>query len=166
MPHSIRLNQELGVIVLRYRGGADFAEIEAVFDELVGIPGFKPGMKLIADFRGTTEPLTGEDVRKLADYAKQTDADWGATKWALIAAKDMSFGLARMFGALRKDCQITTHAFSSVAAADDWFGIGVDVEAILAQTPDGAGLPGGLVEMLAHESRYIYADGQWLINRR
>jgi hypothetical protein len=161
MAHSIELNQDLGVIVLRYRGSADFVEIKNVFDELVRIPGFKPGLKLVADFRAATEPLTGNEVRKLADYAKSTNAEWGATKWAFIASKDQTFGLALMFVALTYNCQVTTHAFRSATEADDWFGLGIEMGKILAQTPDGAIPVGGLKEMLADEARLVYSEGKW-----
>jgi hypothetical protein len=161
MSHSIKLNEDLGVIVLRYRGSADFVEIKNVFDELVRIPGFKPGVKLIADFRGATKPLTDDEIRKLSDYAKSTDANWGATKWAFIASKEITFGLARMFVALTDDCTVTTHAFRSAIEADDWFEIGIEMEKILEQTPDGINPVSGLKEMLADENRIIYAKGKW-----
>jgi len=32
-------------------------------------------------------PLTADEVGKLADYAKRTDAKWGVTKWAIIAGR-------------------------------------------------------------------------------
>ena len=161
MSHSVKLNEDLGVIVLRYRESADFAEIKNVFDELVRIPGFKPGLKLIADFRGATEPLTDDEIRKLADYAKSTDANWGATKWAFIASKEITFGLARMFMALTDDCQVTTHAFRNAKEADDWLELGIEMEKILEQTPDGTSPGSGLKEMLADENKLIYSKGKW-----
>lgn len=51
MTHSVALNDTLGVIILRYRGYVDFTEIRLVFDEVLQIPGFRQGLKLVADFR-------------------------------------------------------------------------------------------------------------------
>ena len=136
MPHSIRLNEQLGVIVLRFRGDVDFSEIRKIFDTLVQIPSFKEGLALVADFRNSTSPLTGAEIATLADYAKRTDARWGATKWAFIAASDMTFGLSRMFSALTSDYQVTTHVFRDAHQADDWLGLGVEVREILASTPE------------------------------
>ena len=136
MSHSIKLNEQLGVIVLRYRGNVDFIEIQNVFDEMVRLPGFKEGLSLVADFRDTISPLSGSEVQSLAHYAKKTDANWGATKWVLLASKDITFGLARMYSSLTADCKVTTTVFRDVKKADDWLGLGVEVTEILARTPE------------------------------
>ena len=134
MSHSVRLNKDLGVVVLRAKD-MDFNECRNVLDELVRIPGFKAGLSLVADFRGTNSPITAEEVRTLADYAQKTDADWGVTKWAIVASESLSFGLSRMFAALTDECQVTTHVFHNVTDADDWLGLGVEIKQILALTP-------------------------------
>jgi hypothetical protein len=136
MSHSIKLNEELGVIVLRYRGNVDVAEIRHAFDEMVRLPGFQEGISLVADFRDTMSPLTGEEVQDLAYYAKQNDADWGVTKWALLASRDLTFGLARMYSSLTADYKVTTSVFRDAKKADDWLGLGVEVTEILARTPE------------------------------
>lgn len=136
MSHTITLNEALGVIVLRYRGTVQFTEIRNVFDELVRVPGFKAGLSLVADFRDTNSPLTGAEVNRLADYAKKTDPDWGVTKWAFLASQDVTFGVARMYGALTHDYQVTTHVFRNAREADDWLGLNIELTRILALTPD------------------------------
>ena len=77
-------------------------------------------------------PLTADEVSKLADYAKRTDAKWGVTKWAIIAADD----LTRMYMALTEDYHVTTNVFGDAIKADDWLGLGVEMEQILRQTVD------------------------------
>ena len=136
MSHSIRFNENFGVVVVRYRGSVDFSEIRSVFDATVHITGFKPGLSLVVDFRDTSEPLTGTEVIALADYARRTDANWGVAKWLLIAEKDVTFGLARMFSSLTSNLDVQTKVFRNAAAADDWLGIGARVEDILALTPE------------------------------
>jgi hypothetical protein len=66
-----------------------------------------------------------------------------------------------MFGALTNDCQVTTHAFRSAKDADDWFELGIEMEKILEQTPDGTNPAGGLKDMLADENRLKYSKGKW-----
>jgi hypothetical protein len=136
MPHSIKLNDALGVIVLRSAGNVDFTELRNDLDELVRLPGFREGLALVADFRGSSTPVTAAEIAKLADYAKRTDARWGVTKWAFIAADDLTFGLTRMFMAMTEDYDVTTQVFRDGIRADGWLGLGVDVEEILKQTPD------------------------------
>ncbi len=136
MSHSIDFNRELGVIVLRYRGTVDFREIKHAFDELVLVQGFRSGLCLVADFRQCHTVLTGSDVSELAYHARNTDAKWGSTKWAFLAEKDLTFGLSRMYAALASDCQVTTHTFRSARDADNWLGIGIEMEEILSTTPE------------------------------
>ena len=138
MSHSIDFNRELGVIVLRYRGTVDFTEIKHAFDELVLVQGFRPGICLVADFRECHTVLTGSDVSQLADYARRTDAKWGSTRWVILAEKDLTFGLSRMYATLVSDCQVTTHVFRNAFDADDWLGLGIEMENILAETPEFA----------------------------
>ncbi len=135
MSHSLTLNSDLGVIVLRARKTMSLDELRRVFPEMLDMPGFRQGLCLVADFRGSGTVLTGEDVQQLAANAGATDASWGDTKWAIIASDDVLFGLSRMFGALTDGHQVTTHTFRTVAAADDWLGLGIDMNEILARTP-------------------------------
>ena len=136
MPHSIRLNENLGVIVLRYRGCVDFSELRKVFDTVVLTAGFKEGLCLVADFRDNSPSLTEKEITRLADYAKRTDANWGATKWVFIVAKDSAFGLARLFSSLTSNYDVETKAFHTAQEADNWLGLGTEVEDILALTPE------------------------------
>jgi hypothetical protein len=123
MSHSVKLDQERGVIVLRYSGIVSVEEIQNVLDELVALPGFRNGLRLVADFRKSTTPLTGADVRELARYAERSDAAWGTTKWALIASNDTTFGLARMYMALTDGYRVTTHVFRDPGKAERWLGL-------------------------------------------
>lgn len=136
MAHTIRFNRDLGVIVLRAKQSMDVHEIEQSFDELVNIPGFKEGLSLIFDFMGSTTPLTSADLRRLAIYAQRTDARWGNTKWLFLASTDVTFGLSRMFMALTAKHRVETHVFRTLIEADDWLGLGVDIDEILVRTPD------------------------------
>jgi hypothetical protein len=135
MSHSIKLNDAFDVIVLRSTGKVDFTELQNDLDELVRMPGFREGLSLVADFRGSSTPVTAAEIVKLADYAKRTDAKWGVTKWAIIAADDLTFGLTRMFMAMTEDYDVTTQVFRDAVKADGWLGLGIDVEEILKKTP-------------------------------
>ncbi|MEI7871138.1 MAG: hypothetical protein WCK95_03415 [Alphaproteobacteria bacterium] len=136
MSHTIRLNEELGVIVLRAKRSMDIFEVQAAFDEMVRLPGFREGLSLVVDFRGSETPLSGADVRQLADYARRADAKWGTTKWSFVASGNTTYGLSRMFMALTSQHQVETQVFRTLADANGWLGLGVDVEEILVRTPD------------------------------
>jgi hypothetical protein len=136
MSHTLRFNHGLGVIVLRTNTVVDVKELRAAFDELVDLPGFKAGLCLVADLRGGETALSADDVRHLAQYAENTDAKWGNTKWLIIAATDLTYGLSRMFVTLAERHQVTTHVFRNVTDADGWLDLGTNVREILASTPE------------------------------
>lgn len=136
MSHTIRLNDDLGVIVLRAKRSMDVAEIELAFTEMLSLSGFREGLSLVVDFRGSETPISGAEVRQLADYARRLDARWGATKWSFLASADMTYGLSRIFMALTSEHQVETHVFRTLADANGWLGLGVDVDEILVRTPD------------------------------
>lgn len=125
MPHTIAFNHELDFIVLRAKGSMDVIELEKAFDELVGLPDFRRGLYLVVDFRGSETPLTTAELRRLAGYARQTDAMWRDTSWSFLASTDVTFGLRRMFMALTSEHQVETHVFRTLNDADVWFGLGV-----------------------------------------
>ena len=136
MPHTIRLNDNLGVIVLRAKRSMDVAEVETAFTEMLRLPGFREGLSLIVDFRGSETSVSGAEVRQLAEYARRADAKWGTTKWSFIASADMTYGLSRIFMALTSEHQVETHVFRSLDDANGWLGLGVNVDEILVRTPD------------------------------
>jgi hypothetical protein len=136
MSHTLRFNHGLGVIVVRTNDIVDVSELRATFDELVDHSDFREGLSLVVDFRGGETALSGDDIRHLAQYAENTDARWGDTKWLIIAADDLTYGLSRMFITLAEGHQVTTHVFRNVTEAGDWLGLATDVRQILVSTPE------------------------------
>lgn len=132
MPHTITLNDPIGIIVVRYSGTIAASEIRQAIDEVVAIPGFKPGLRLIADFQDSETPITGREVWQLADYAARHDARWGQTKWAVLASSEATYGLARIFTTLTDHHKVATQVFRTAREAGDWLGIGAEIEALLA----------------------------------
>jgi hypothetical protein len=120
---------------VRAKQSMDVAELEKTFDELVSLPGFKEGLSLIVDFKGSDTPTTTVELRRLAAYATQTDDKWDNTKWSVLASADVAFGLSRMFMALTNKHQVETHIFRNLDEADDWLGLGVEMVEILEHTP-------------------------------
>lgn len=136
MAHTIRLNRDYRVVVVRHTGNVNYTELRSALAEVPQICGFEEGLRLVADFRASNAPLSAEEVRLLASYAKGVDARWGETKWAIIAADDVIYGLARMYSALTNDHRVETFVFRNPLEADDWLGLGIGMEELLKQTPE------------------------------
>jgi hypothetical protein len=136
MPHTLRFNRELGVIVLRTRQVLDLSELEAALDDVVRLPDFKEGLRLVIDFRASKPSLSPADIRQLVEYTDKTDFKWGKTKWLIIADDDVTYGLSRIYVALAERHEVKTQVFRSLGKADGWLGLGVDVAGILTATPE------------------------------
>lgn len=132
--HTTEFLDNRGVIVIRYSERVDFEEIRRALDELVQLRGFRPGLHLIADFRKCETPLTGDQVRQLAEYAERSDAEWGNSKWVLLASSDVTFGLARMYATLTSSHNVATRVFRNADEVNGWLGLGVSVDEILASS--------------------------------
>lgn len=131
MPHQIAFAEDLGLMVLRLSGDVTPDEVERAMDEMPAQPWFRAHLKLIVDARQCTTAMTGKDVQRIADYAKNLDSTWGETKWAILASSDVIYGLSRMYMALTASCQVDTYVFRSPNDADDWLELGVDMEEAL-----------------------------------
>jgi hypothetical protein len=136
MPHSLRFNHELGVIVMRPQKTLDLPALEAALDKAVHLPGFKEGVCLVIDFRVVKPALSPADIRRLVEYTNKSDFKWGRTKWIFIADDDVTYGLSRMYVALAERHEVTTHVFRNLIKADDWLGLGMDITEILSRTPE------------------------------
>lgn len=139
MAHEIGLNEQLGVVAVRYRGQVTTEEISDVMDEAVHLPGFREGLKAIGDFRDCDLSIGAKDIDRLVAYAKRLDLTWGDTRWALIADKDYIYGLARIYMAKTDEFHVETRVFHDNAEADDWLGIGSSLDDALASTLDDGG---------------------------
>jgi hypothetical protein len=136
MPHTLRFNHELAVIVLRTRQVHNLFELEAALDDVIHLPGFKEGLSLVIDFRASKPSLSPADIRQLVEYTNKTDFKWGKTKWLIIADDDVTYGLSRIYVALAERHEVTTQVFRTPTKADDWLGLGVEVADILTATPE------------------------------
>jgi hypothetical protein len=135
MPHRTKLNQELGVVVIRYHGKIDLHEFRTVLDELTKLPGFRPGLKLVGDLRAAETALTGDEIRVLADYAAPTHRACGTTRWAFIASTALTYGLARMYAALTQGAEVEVQVFKEANEVGDWLALGRAGEKLLAHPP-------------------------------
>ena len=131
MPHRITFVPELEVVVARFSGEISLPELEKALDEVTREPWFHSHLKLIADFRGCSTAMSGDDVHTFATYAKRADVAWGDTKWAILASSDLIYGLSRIYMAITAEYHVQTHVFRSAQESDDWLGLGVGIDEAL-----------------------------------
>ncbi len=136
MSHTLSFNHGLDVVVLRVTQVVDIVELQKALGEIVHLSGFKEGLCLVIDLRKCKTALSAADMRQLAEHAESADAKWGKTKWLILASSDLAYGLSRMFIALSEKHEVETKVFRNLVQADDWLGLGVELEEVLRRTPE------------------------------
>jgi hypothetical protein len=87
-----------GLCVVTMRGIADVAGFRALNEATCSDSRWSPGTLLLHDLRALdTSSLTVADVRAIADVGVELRASFGTSRVAALAARDLEFGLARMW---------------------------------------------------------------------
>lgn len=131
MPYKIDFFGDADLVTVRLTGKVSLPEIKTMLDEIPGKPWFRKGLKMIVDARKCTTDMRGKDIEALAAHAKRLDADWGETKWAVLAQDDLVYGLARVYMAVTADFNVDTHVFRTVPEADHWLNLSDGIETAL-----------------------------------
>ncbi len=98
-------------------------DIEPAWKAMLADPQFRPEMNVLWDFRKGTHALefSTDDIQNIvsmtANHIKQRGASY---RLALLATKDLFFGLSKMFAAYGDEIPIDIHVFRSMDEALDW----------------------------------------------
>jgi hypothetical protein len=85
-------------------GDADIATFRSYQDELSNREDCVPGTpRLINHTRLNSGSLTVDEIRGLASRVSASHAEWGYSKMAILVARDLEFGLSRMWGTFVED---------------------------------------------------------------
>ncbi len=123
MPVETVIDIEKNLVIHTINGGFGLVDIEPAWRGMLVDPKFQAGMNVLWDFRqGTqTSSFSADDMRHIvsmtAEHIKQRGAEY---KLALLAPRDLYFGLSRMFEAYGDEIPIEIHAFRSMQEALDW----------------------------------------------
>ena len=126
MPIRVRVNSELGLVVVIFEGVVTANEIELELTPLVDDPRYSLMPLALFD---TTAALRAEapselirDGARRAEKAVDDQIEPGA-KTALVAISDEFFGLLRMYQILRDGSPGEFEVFRSVSDAELWLGL-------------------------------------------
>ncbi len=72
--------------------------------------------------------VTSETIRQITRLAEANDPLFEGSRWAVVADKDVMFGMARMYAIIRDGAPFEIRVFREIDAARDWFGDRADVE--------------------------------------
>ncbi|HEB57528.1 MAG TPA: hypothetical protein ENI98_14740 [Gammaproteobacteria bacterium] len=123
MPVKTVIDIEKNLVTHTINGGFGLVDIEPAWRAMLVDPKFQAGMNVLWDFRlgMQTSSFSADDMRHIvsmtAEHIKQRGAEY---KLALLAPRDLYFGLSRMFEAYGDEIPIKIHAFRSMQEALDW----------------------------------------------
>jgi len=109
------------VVLTRAYGDVSFEEIQAHIERLIvhsGLPA--PYLELYDTRTVTGYDLSTRDLRQLAARATELGARvrWGRV--AIVAARDLIFGIGRMFEAFTEHSLIEFRVFRELEEAEEW----------------------------------------------
>ena len=121
MDITTEINREKNLRIHKIDGLIDIGELKTMLAAYYSSPDYDPNMNAIWDLTNAdTSAVTSHDVSSLAELVKQ---HWGktASKAALVANKDLNFGLSRMYESLVSDGEShNVMVFKEIADALNW----------------------------------------------
>jgi hypothetical protein len=111
-----------GVIVHAVSGMLDIDEVVSALERIVNHPLFRPGAHVLWDFSGARSGnLDARELRNLVrQVGERMDGRGEGYKTALVAPRDVDYGLARMYEAYASELPVELCVFRSSGEAWDW----------------------------------------------
>lgn len=110
-------NQRVRAIVT---GNFSTAEILRSINQAVEDPEFKPGFNILSDHTGIDTAITPEQAQMTAAHMEQLARYFTGSKWAVVTATDISYGMMRMLSVYLENIPVYLQVFRSMAEAEDW----------------------------------------------
>ncbi len=115
------IDSAAGLVIHTTTGDMSVEEIETAIEARLESPEFRPGMKVLWDFRGAAiSSLTTQGVQDLLAFNIQKAGARGGGKSAMVASEDAAYGIARMFEAYAQDLPWHTMVFRDLGSAMQW----------------------------------------------
>jgi hypothetical protein len=120
MPTSYRIDERLGMIFSSASGVVTDDDLRGHQRAVLADPGFDPRFSQIWDFQGVEDvEVSNEALRALAE-SKSYSAE---SKRAVVAPRDVVYGMARMFQMLHEEAPEAFRVFRTPAEARAWLGL-------------------------------------------
>lgn len=121
MPANVQIDPSRKFVTLDLRGSLDPAEAASALRSIITHPDLPMAPNGIID---TTElvdlNLQARDVRDLAAMAELSDERWRGGRWAVIAPRDLVYGMARMYQMIRSNAPYEIGVFRTREEGVSW----------------------------------------------
>jgi len=123
MAVNVTIDAELGLANVTLAGQVGADEFVAVFRRMLALPGFRPGLKILVDMLAHVHQVGGEDIRRIAAVFFENSEAIMDSDVAVVVARPVSYGLARMFQTLVEDAPFRFSVFYSLEEARKSLGL-------------------------------------------
>lgn len=123
MPVALEYDPKAGLWTLTSGEMFDLAEVA----DLIEKTDWKAARRFLWDFRGLTKgPDSSVELRDAVDLVNRTRDLWAGSQTAIVVARDLDFGIARMFSAFAEQVDVEYQVFRDEDAARQWLGSAAD----------------------------------------
>lgn len=129
MPITYTIKKEKGVVVSKHEGVVSDKELLDTYRRLYNDPDFQLEFKKLVDLRATESLERSADaLQDIAQMIKSRYAGSSArSKTAIVAPRDLSYGLARIYEVYSEDTPQETAVFRDLEKALDWLELSADI---------------------------------------
>jgi hypothetical protein len=134
MPCDFVFHKQLGLVVTRFRGRIEDAELLGLYRSLFEAVDFEPWLQEIADARFIEQPASAEAVKRSSDLIRARLEGLGSTyRTTVIAPAEATYGLSRMYGILASSGPHAVSVYRTVEDAAESLALAADdLERLLA----------------------------------
>jgi hypothetical protein len=120
VPVTYEIDRKLALIRTRCSGDVRFEEVVRHFRELESDPSLPARVDVLIDLTEMSSIPESEQIRSVAGEVErlQQRLEWGAC--AIVASRDVLFGMSRMFEVFAENHFADSHVFREVDGAELW----------------------------------------------
>jgi hypothetical protein len=122
---NYRIDRAGDLFVGATSGEADVEDFRRMLDEMLSHPEWTPGSPWLHDHTELDAgALTVNEIKRIADLCAERSSQFGSGKCAIVAGRDLEFGLARMWAVYVEDrWSAEPNVFRSKDEALDWLSV-------------------------------------------
>jgi len=123
MCHSIKIDKYGRMAQITARGSVNVLELKEIFLETVEHRDWQAGFKMLCDYRGIVDfAVTTRDIDNINEWQASIDAVIGDGKCAVVACKDLVYGMSRMWELISSERSQQIRVFRQMKDAVIWLG--------------------------------------------
>lgn len=127
MQISIHYEPEQNVLYSKATGAASIEDIMGYYSKIEHM-NFKPGYSVLVDCSEVSSGISFDDIVLIVERRSELHREIGPEKIAIVAKKDVVFGLARVFGSMIEQKNIEANVFRDEEKALQWLGLSCQAE--------------------------------------